>query len=92
VSATIQVYALLFQRSPLPTRVTEPGQILDIPIPLPPSIPEQKLIVAAAKNAKQRRADAEKKAGECDAAVASAWKIAVAVSPDTIEESEEESA
>lgn len=74
------------------TRVTDPAQILDIPIPLPPSIPEQKLIVSAAKNARQRRTEAEKKASECEATVAAAWKIAVAGTPDEVEEAEEETA
>jgi hypothetical protein len=67
-------------------RVTHPEQILDIPIPTPPSISEQKLVVAAAKNARQRRADAEKKLGECEATAASAWKVAVDFTIDSDEE------
>lgn len=64
------------------TRVTDPSQILDIPIPEPPPISQQKLIVAAALNARQRWNEAEQKAEDCEATVAATWRIAAPIAPE----------
>jgi len=70
------------------TRVTSPEQILDIPIPKPPSVREQKLIVKAMLDARTRRASAEQQIADCASTVGKLWRVVV-TTPDAIEEAED---
>ena len=71
------------------TRVTSPAQILDIPIPKPPSKREQEVIVRNILNARTKRSEAERQLADSGATVARLWRLSVEGTPDSIDEEPE---
>lgn len=59
------------------TRLTAPTEILDIPVPQPPSKTEQLVIVRGVVNARKKRAESQRHLDDAGATVADLWHLSV---------------